>query len=77
MIGRELGYLAGGAGRALTTRASFFRVVLSPHGRRHALALMLLPQEATPPAGRTNLCITYNEPLARWLISDYVSHFGT
>jgi hypothetical protein len=59
-----------------TTLASFFRVVLSPHGRGHALVLMLSPQDAAPPAGRVNVCITDNEPLARWLISDYVSHFG-
>ncbi|MGG5819990.1 hypothetical protein [Falsiroseomonas sp. HW251] len=59
-----------------TTLASFFRVVLSPHGRGHALVLMQSPQDATPGAGRANLCITDNEPLARWLVSDFVSHFG-
>ncbi len=59
-----------------TTLASFFRVVLSPHGRGHALVLMLSPQEAAPAAGRANLCLTDNEPLARWLVSGYVAHFG-
>lgn len=59
-----------------TTLASFFRVVLSPHGRGHALVLMLSPQDAAPKADRANLCITDNAPLARWLISDYLSHFG-
>lgn len=59
-----------------TTLASFFRVVLSPHGRGHALVLMLSPQEAAPAADRANLCLTDNEPLARWLVSDYVAHFG-
>ncbi|HMN88131.1 MAG TPA: hypothetical protein PKA74_19410, partial [Bauldia sp.] len=29
-----------------------------------------------PPADRANLCFTDNEPLARWLVADYVSHFG-
>ena len=31
-----------------TTLASFFRVVLSPHGRGHALVLMQSPQAANP-----------------------------
>jgi hypothetical protein len=59
-----------------TTLASFFRVVLSPHGRGHALVLLLSPGEAAPPAEHANVCFTDNEPLARWLVADYVSHFG-
>lgn len=59
-----------------TTLASFFRVVLSPHGRGHALVLMLSPSEEAPPAERANVCFTDNEALARWLVADYVSHFG-
>ncbi len=55
-----------------TTLASFFRVVLSPHGRGHALVLALDPQDG----GGQNICLTDNEPLARWLVADYVSHFG-
>jgi hypothetical protein len=61
---------------AFTALASFFRVVLSPHGRGHALVLLQSPQEANPPAERANLCLTDNEALARYLVSDYVSHFG-
>jgi hypothetical protein len=56
-----------------TTLASFFRVVLSPHGRGHALVLLQSPQENGAPG---NICLTDNEPLARWLVADYVSHFG-
>ncbi|MBR0642447.1 hypothetical protein [Plastoroseomonas hellenica] len=59
-----------------TTLASFFRVMLSPHGRGHALVLMQSPQAAAPPAEQANLCLTDNEPLARWLVSNYVAHFG-
>ena len=59
-----------------TTLASFFRVVLSPHGRGHALVLLLSPSEEAPPADRANICYTDNEPLARWLVAEYVSHFG-
>jgi hypothetical protein len=61
---------------AFTTLASFFRVVLSPHGRGHALVLLQSPQDTTPPEERANLCLTDNEPLARWLIAEYISHFG-
>jgi hypothetical protein len=56
--------------------ASFFRVVLSPHGRGHALVLLQSPQEAKPPAERPNLCLHDNEKLARYLVSDFVAHFG-
>ena len=56
--------------------ASVFRVMLSPHGRGHALMLMMSPQETNPPADRGNFCFSDNEGLARWLVSDFVSYFG-
>jgi len=56
--------------------ASFFRVVLSPHGRGHALVLLQSPQDAKPAAGRENWCLHDNEKLARYLVADFVSHFG-
>jgi hypothetical protein len=56
--------------------ASFFRVVLSPHGRGHALVLMQSPQDAKPPADRANVCFHDNEELARYLVSEFVSNFG-
>jgi hypothetical protein len=59
-----------------TTLASFFRVVLSPHGRGHALVLVQSPQEAAPPVERANLCLTDNEPLARYLVRDFMAHFA-
>lgn len=55
------------------TLASFFRVVLSPHGRGHALVLLQSPQDARAPG---NICFHDNEGLARYLVSDFVSHFG-
>jgi len=66
-------YLKSNPNGPFTTLASFFRVVLSPHGRGHALVLVQPPSEyvRTP-----NVCLTDNEPLARWLVSDFVSHFG-
>lgn len=59
-----------------TALASFFRVVLSPHGRGHALVLLRSPDAAHPPPERSNLCLYDNEPLARFLVADFVSHFG-
>ena len=64
-------------GGGFTTLASFFRVVLSPHGRGHALVLLRSPDEADPPAARENLCLHDNEPLARWLVAEFVAHFGS
>ena len=58
------------------TLASFFRVVLSPHGRGHALMLLQSPQDANPPAERGNYCFHDNEKLARYLAADFVAHFG-
>ena len=55
-----------------TALASFFRVILSPHGRGHALVLAQAPGEAA--AG--NVVLTDNEPLARWLVANYLSHFA-
>lgn len=56
-----------------TALASFFRVVLSPHGRGHALVLLRAPGAAS---GEQNLCLTDNEAMARYLVRDFVSHFG-
>jgi hypothetical protein len=56
--------------------ASFFRIVLSPHGRGHVLVLLQSPREANPPAERGNVCLHDNEALARYLVADFVSHFG-
>ncbi len=55
------------------TLASFFRVVLSPHGRGHALGLLQAPQDGSS-AG--NVCYHDNEKLARYLVSDFVGNFG-
>ena len=59
-----------------TNLASFFRVVLSPHGRGHALVLLQSPNDANPPAERLNVCFHDNEALARYLVKDFVAYFG-
>lgn len=55
--------------------ASFFRVVLSPHGRGVALLLLQSPQLEKPPASAPNFCITDNEKLGRYLVDDFAVHF--
>jgi hypothetical protein len=52
--------------------ASFFRVVVSPHGPGHAAFVLMDPQ-----GGERCFCFTDNEPLARYLLRDYVAHFGS
>ena len=59
---------------ATTCLVSFFRVVVSPHGTGHAVFILTDPSGRD--SGAVNACFTDNEPLARYLLSDFVSHFG-
>ncbi len=69
-------YLREDADGPFVTLVSFFRVVLSPHGKGHAAFLLQDPQgDGTDPA-RPNLCLTDNEPLAHYLRDGFVSRFG-
>lgn len=54
-----------------TTLVSFFRVVLSPHGRGHAVVVMQSPQ-----GGPGNFLFSDNEPLARYLVDGFVGAFA-
>jgi hypothetical protein len=60
-----------------TALAVFFRVVLSPHGRGHAVVLLGEPGAAKGHPAASNLCIADNEALARYLVADFVSNFAT
>ncbi len=66
-------YLKADPNGPFTTLASFFRVILSPHGRGHALVLVQPPNEFLRTAA---VCLTDNEPLARWLVAEFLSKFG-
>jgi hypothetical protein len=55
---------------------SFFRVVLSPHGRGRGLVLFEAPQASESKPDALNVCVTDNEPLARYLMDNFVAHFG-
>jgi hypothetical protein len=69
-------YLKETADGRFTTLASFFRVVLSPHGRGHALVLLEAPWLDVNIPEALNVCVTDNEPLARWLVAEFVTRFG-
>jgi len=58
------------------TLVSFFRVVVSPHGRGHALVLLESPLLDTSIPEALNVCVTDNDALARWLVKDFVASFG-
>lgn len=68
-------YLKERADGPWTALATFFRVVISPHGRGHA-ALVMLDPTGPGTAERPNFCATDNEPLARYLIDHFVARFG-
>jgi len=69
-------YLKEAADGPFVTLVSFFRVVASPHGRGHALVLLEAPllHRSLPEA--LNVCVTDNDPLARYLVANFVSYFG-
>ena len=58
------------------TLVSFFRVVVSPHGRGHALILLESPLLDTSLPEALNVCVTDNDALAHWLVAEFASHFG-
>jgi hypothetical protein len=61
---------------SFVTLISFFRVVLSPHGRGHAAFIFQDPHGDGKTPGKPNVCVTDNEPLARYLKDNFVVHFG-
>jgi len=69
-------YLKQRADGPFVTLVSFFRVVLSPHGRGHALVLLEAPQVTGSRPDALNVCLSDNEPLARWLIAEFLASFG-
>lgn len=69
-------YLKETADGPFVTLVSFFRVVLSPHGRGSGLVLIEAPGSAESRDDALNVCVTDNEPLARYLMANFVSKFG-
>ena len=69
-------YLKESADGAFVSLVSFFRVVLSPHGRGRGVVLIEAPQAAKSTPEALNICLTDNEPLARYLMQNFVCNFG-
>ncbi len=67
-------YLKTGTTGPWTSLMSLFRVTWSPHGIGHALVLLEDPAGTNPHAN--NLCLTDNEPLARYCIDGFMRHFA-
>ncbi|MEJ0069017.1 MAG: hypothetical protein WDO24_10130 [Pseudomonadota bacterium] len=55
----------------------FFRITWSPHGVGHALVLLANPASDPKLADRPNVCLTDNEPMARWLVEEFMSNFAS
>ena len=53
----------------------FFRVVLSPHGAGTTMIVLEKPDEEAGLPGANNICLTDNEELTKYLITDYMSKF--
>ena len=70
-------YLKESADGPFVTRLTFFRVVLSPHGRGRGLVLVEAPEATKSQPEALNICVTDNEALAQYLIENFVQHFGT
>jgi hypothetical protein len=69
-------YLKESPDGPFVTLISFFRVVLSPHGRGHAALILLDPQGDGTAPGKPNLCVTDNPALAAYLRDEFAAHFG-
>ena len=55
----------------------YFRVVTSPHGPGLGAIVLGAPYQTAGWPQVPNLCISTNEPLMRWLVSDFVSRFAS
>ena len=58
-----------------TALGIFFRVVLSPHGAGTTMIVLEKPDEEAGLPDANNICLTDNEELTKYLISDYMSKF--
>lgn len=58
------------------TLSLFFRVVISPHGAGRAIIVLADPAREAGFPSVANLCITDNESLMRWMVPNFVAHFG-
>ena len=60
-----------------TGLATFFRIVYSPHGMGQGVLLLDEPDVEKGLPQVRNFCISDNEPLARFLVAEFFSHFAS
>lgn len=58
------------------TLALYFRIVISPYGVGRAMLVLGRPDERAPFPVVPNLCVTDNQPMARYLIDHFVARFA-
>ena len=62
---------------AWQTLSVFFKVVTSPFGRGVGVIVLGAPASAVGFPAASNLCLSNNDPLMRWLIERFVSQFAS
>ena len=60
-----------------STVGHFIRVLSSPHGAGLIAIVMRKPYPDGKDDGDQNICLTDNENLARYILDNYVAHFGS
>jgi hypothetical protein len=70
-------YLKETADGPFVSLVSFYRVVLSPHGRGEGVVLLEAPDAERSSPQAMNLCLSNNEAMSRWLVEHFVSNFGS
>ena len=60
-----------------TSLATYFKINYSPFGMGKGVLLLEKPDLQTSPPEAWNVCITDNEPLARYLIKEFFSKFAS
>ncbi len=56
---------------------TFFRITWSEHGRGHGVVVLDDPEVEQSLPEVANFCITDNEPLARYLVDEFISNFAS
>lgn len=70
-------YLKEDADGPWTGLMCFFRIVCSPHGLGNGIIVLDRPDLEVGLPDADNVCISDNEPLARYLIGDFFSKFAS
>ena len=60
-----------------STLAIFFRIMLSPYGRGHTMIVLDAPDEAIGYPQSNNFCLTDNDAMTDYLLSEFLAKFPT